>query len=467
MIKHIFLDKCNTIIEDSEFNTGYNPVAELNVGDTVSRILLHFNIDDIKKDIIINDTNINNLKHTLKMTNCGNLNLPAFNDDVDSNCSIKKRAASFDIIAFKIPNEWDEGRGFHYYGDYVKETNKILSTEGSSWFNSKTGVEWDEYGVYLNRTLLEDYNNKIGTENSIIISKQHFDNGTENLEMDITDYVNNILLGNEKNYGIGLAFAPIYENETSENRFISFFTNHTNTFFVPYIETINNDIIKDDRASFHIGLKNKLYFFVSNDGIYFDLDEAPICTINEKEYEVKHPSTGVYYIEVQFNKDEVEAHSILSDIWSNIKINGNLLDNIEMEFVVLPIENKIIMGKSNTTYANLYPQLSNINDCEKIKIGDIREVEVDFIEKFSYGKKGIPTSAEYRIYVKEANREIDVFNYQPIERKFDNHTFIINTNDLIPNTYYIDIKIVQGKNVKYYDNICEFTIVSNVSKYIK
>lgn len=468
MIRHIFFDKCNTIIENSEYNTGANPVAELNVGDTLTRILLHFDLEEIKKDIESGVLDVKNLKHILKMTNCGSINLPAINDEIICDCSSKKRASSFDIIAFRMPFDWDEGRGFHYHGDFVKETKYVTSTDGSNWFFAKNGVEWDEYGVYFQRTLLEDYETNFGVnDDGIIIGIQHFDTGAENLEIDITNYINNVLNGKYKNYGIGLAFTPIYENETIENKFISFFTNHTNTFFLPYIEIINNDIIVDNRANFHIGVKNKLYFFVSDNGEYINLDEKPVCTINDKTYEVKQSSVGVYYIEIQLNKDEVEPETILTDIWSNIKINGNELDDVEMEFVVLPIENKIMLGKHKSIESNSYPQLYNINDCEKIKRGDIREVTVDFIEEFSHGKKTIPTYAEYRIYVKEGNREIDVFKFHPLECRFDKHMFILNTNDLVPNTYYIDIKVTQGRNVKHYNNITKFIIVSNVTNYIK
>ena len=51
MITHTFFDKCNTIFENSEFNTGYNPVAELNAGSTLSRILIHFDLTELKKQI--------------------------------------------------------------------------------------------------------------------------------------------------------------------------------------------------------------------------------------------------------------------------------------------------------------------------------------------------------------------------------------------------------------------------------
>ena len=463
MIKHTFFNKCNTIIENSDLNTGLNPVAELNVGKNISRILINFDLSEIRKQLSNNEINISNLTHKIHMTNCSNINLPIFNEKCNVNYNVKKRASSFDIIAFALPSYWDEGRGYDYYGDYIKEINSIVSKDGSTWFQSKNGTKWNEYGVYSNETLLNDYNG----DRVLIISEQHFDYGNENLDIDITEYINNILLNDIEFYGIGLAFSPQYENETQENRFISFFTNHTNTFFVPYLETNNNDFILDNRTNFHLGVKNKLYFFVIDNGEYVNLDVLPTCTIDGNNYEVKQSTIGVYYVEVLFKTNEIEPYTILYDNWSNLILNGNMLDDIEMEFVVLPIEEKINLGKYNTTENKYVPQISGINDNENIEIGDIREVIVDFIEEYSYGKKVIPFIAEYRIYVKENDKEIDVFPYQIIERKFDEHSFVINTNDLIPNNYHIDIRSKQGKNLIYFKNVLEFSIISNITNYYK
>lgn len=470
MIIHTFFDKCNTIFENSEFNTGYNPVAELNAGSTLSRILIHFDLNKLKQQLLNGEINVKNLQHKIKMTNCGTVNLPIFKDKTFVGCQTKTRASSFDIIAFRMPFEWDGGRGFDYNGDYVKDTHKVISKDGSNWFQSSNGVEWDEYGVYTYDTLSKDYFDNFGiSEDAIIIGRQHFDSGTENLELDITNYINKVLSGEIDFYGIGLAFSPRFENTTIEDKFISFFTHRTNTFFAPYLETINSDIIVDNRANFHIGVKNKLYFFAIDNGEYVNLDKLPICTIDNKTYDVKQGGKGVYYVELTLEKDLVEPNTIMYDKWSNIVLNGQKIDDIEMEFVALPMEERITLGNFNKNKSNLnyQPQLSGINDKERLKIGDIREINVDFIEEYSYGTKIMPYYSEYRLYVKENNREIDIFPYQQIERKFDNHTFTIDTNSLIPNTYHIDIKVKQGNNIKIFENVLEFLIISNVSKFYK
>lgn len=468
MIRHIFLDKCNTIIENSELNTGLNPVAEINAGDTITRVLTHFDINEVKNDIIESGIDINNIKCTLKLTNCGSVGLPIFNNKVNMNGVEKERAASFDIIAFKIPFNWDEGRGFDYYDDITGDKNIVNSKDGSNWFQSSNGLDWDEHGVFFNKTLKEDYYNNFGlNDNGIIVSRQHFDSGCENFEIDVTKYVNDVLLGKCKNYGIGLAFSPRYEIETTENRFISFFTNHTNTPFLPYLEIEYNDEILDNRANFHLGVKNRLYFFVSDNGEYINLDKLPTCSINDIFYEVKQLRKGVYYIDILLSQKDFEPETILIDTWSDIYFNGEKLDDIEMEFVTLPLNKKISFGNNKKDKISLYPQLSGVKNKEKLKIGDIREIEVDFIEEYSYGKKHIPNISEYRIYIKNGAREVDIFPYQTIDRKFDEHTFVINTNDLVPNIYYVDVKLKNNNETKIFENVLEFEVVSNLTNFFK
>jgi hypothetical protein len=467
MIKHTLLNKCCTIFENSEFNTGLNPVAELNAGNVTSRILINFDLTDLKQSVLNNEVNISDLTHYIHMTNCGSANLPIFLNKVFVGCDKKTRAASFDVIAFRIPYLWDEGRGFDYHGDYVKESHSIISKDGANWFQARNNVEWDEDGVFFNKTLQYDYFNNFGIQNDIVIGRQHFDNGTEDLHLDITNYINKVISEDLDFYGIGLAFSPTFERETIDNKYIGFFTNNTSTFYLPYLETNNNNVILDDRAKFHKGMNNRLYFFVKDNGEYINLDKTPTCTINNKTYDVKQSRRGVYYIDIMIKKDEIEDNTILYDVWSDLYLNGQQLDDVEMEFVVLPMEKRIILGKSTKFETNYVPQAYGIGEKENIKIGDIREVFVDFIKEYSYGTKIIPNDSEYKVYVKENDREVIVYPYQKIERQFDEHSFIINTNELIPNTYYIDIKTKQGNSVKYFENVLEFKIISNVTNFYK
>ena len=463
MIIHSFLNKCNTIIENSKNNSGLNPIIELNGGEIVTRALLYFDINKIKKEIN-NNIDITLTKHILKMTNCGSIN--SSNNVKNNEYVQKKRASSFDVILFILPYEWDEGNGFDYQEDYAKESYKQISKDGSTWYKAKNNVSWEDEGIYKREFILEEYNKFINGENSIIVGTQHFDKGNENLEIDITNYVNSLLLNENKNLGLCLSFLPNYET-IEDNNYVAFFSNHTNTFFVPYVETFIENTILDDRANFYLNKNNKLYFYVSENGEYLNLDEMPMCIIDEEIYPVKQSQKGIYYTELNLTEKKIEPYSILTDVWCNLYLNGVKLENIEMEFVALPLKDNMNLGMYKNNKINFTPQLSGINDREIIKVGDIREIVVDFIENFSYGKKKTPFLSEFKVYTKEGDREIEIFPYQKIDRKFDEYSFIIDTNNFIPNNYYIDIKVKQGKEIKFFTNVLNFKISNDVTELKK
>ena len=496
---HTFLDKCCTIVKGSKANMGLNPVAELNMGIKTTRALVHFNTDHLK-ELVDNKTiaNISKVKHVLKLTNCSSVNI---NDNQKVYAGVttpegKIRASSVDVILFIVPKDWDEGKGFDYEDTFWFSGRKYYSSRGCNWFNGETNKPWfDEEveskelgygpGIYDDVYLYNEYKKYLSGEGSdVIIASQHFDYGAENFEFDITDYVNKVLAGEIENHGLALAFSPDYEqydykrarNDTPADGFkscetscavpqyyIGFFTNHTNLFFEPYLETDYGEYINDDRQKFFCGKENKLYLYCNAGGELVNLDELPRCTIEGVEYPVTQATKGVYYATVKLVG--VEDETILTDVWSNIKLNGEGLEDIEMEFTVLKKNQFLSIGNNIGERRDLVPQLSGLNDAEKIHIGDVRRVDVDFRVPYTTNQKAVFDSAEYRVYVKDANRQIDVYDYQPLESAFLQNYFIIDSNEMVPGDYFIDMRVKTGLNVKYYREITRFTIASNVTDY--
>lgn len=120
MVRHIFLDKCNTIFKNSKANVGLNPIAELNYGDGISRILIHFNTEELEQMLEEKQFSLDE-KFTahLKMTNCSNIDGIPYDKKLSnpSNCGVKERASSFTVLAIKLPEDFDEGRGFEHGGE--------------------------------------------------------------------------------------------------------------------------------------------------------------------------------------------------------------------------------------------------------------------------------------------------------------------------------------------------------------
>ena len=139
---------------------------------------------------------------------------------------------------------------------------------------------------------------------------------------------------------------------------------------------------------------------------------------------------------------------------------------MEREIEVMPINRKIQVGVLTDDSKNMVPYINGINDDEKLNRGETRVLNVDFRKRYSTDEKHLVFNADYRLYVKDGkkNREYDVINYTPIERGFLNNFFIIYTEDLIPNTYYIDIRLHDGRNVKYFKEVNKFEVISDVTE---
>lgn len=468
MIIRTFIDKSNTIVEGHNDNFGLTPVCGLHYGTIISRFLLHFDIENIKKEYENGNISIEDkTTHTLKMTNCGSFDERKFNEDINGFCGsgIRRRATSFEVMAFPIPCEWDGGIGFDSTLDFWFSGKNSVSTEGSNWEYAYNGKVWpDSEGIYNTDFLFNEYDKFMKGEESIIIARQHFDYGNEDLELDITKYIQLVLNGTVKNNGICIAMAPFIETIASkECKYVGFFNNNTNTFFEPYIETRCEKQIIDNRFNFVLGKENKLLFMVNLGGKLSNLDELPICTIEEKEYPVKRVKNGIYEATVNIERGSFSENTILYDVWSNIKVGGETFDDVEMEFSIKKQDSFFSFGKSVHNKKTYSPMVLGVNDMEKINQGEIREVKVYFKEEYTNNSYDILDSATYRIYVKDGKKEIDVIS-DYVEQIEDYNVFYINTNEMLPSTYFVDIVYEKHNEIRVCKNILEFEIVNNATK---
>lgn len=482
MVTRTFLSKCNTIVNGSRDNFGLNPVCSLSYGSVHSRGLVYFNTDKIEKLVKNGTYDREKTKHFLRMYNCGSWDPSKYMEKKEIGKHLsdeERRAASFDIIAFKLPYAFDAGVGFDNSTDVWFVGYNSESQDGSTWFKSANGIPWETPGVYTSEFLWDEYEKWGKGEKSVVIGRQHFDYGNENLKIDITSYVNDVLDG-EKNYGIGLAFSPRLELSNARHvSYIGFFTNNTNTFFEPFVETRTNEFVDDDRYKFYSGKNNKLYFFSILGGVFTDLDELPTCEIEGVKYPVKKQSTGIYYAEVNIGKKKVieyddcdnpvekyEARkaSVMYDTWGNLKYDGEPLDDVELEFTVLPSRNYFSLGTDIEGLSTLVPTISGINDNENLYQGDRRELDVVFRLQYSSSEYDLTNAAYYRIYTKEGTREVDVIDWDPINVMGRKNIFSIDTTELVPFDYFVDIKVELGRETRIFKNKLHFKVLDNVTE---
>lgn len=498
MYYRTYISKTCSIIKGSEINTGLNPVAELLYGKNTSRVLIYFDHSKIKK--MMEDGTMpdkTKITHRLKITNAGSIDFTTLHQTNSSSVSgcLNKRASSFDLIFFLIPKEWDGGKGFDYSRNEFLEDfydtsaegwgNRLVSTDGCNWYQRRNGLNWDEEGIYSNNTLSEEYDN-FSSENGsdIIFARQRFDVGNENIDLDITEIVNKFVSGELENHGIGIAFTPALERigedennllSTIEN-YLGLFTNKTNTFFEPFVETQYHDYIDDDRANFVLGKDNKLYLYCNLGGQLTDLDEIPTVTVTDSNEEVvtdadgrvlenieaKHFSKGVYYIDLRIPYD-TEPDTMMFDTWSNIKYNGNEMPPVELDFTLKNPNMFFNIGNKLESNGRFTPNVSGINDAEDIKRGDKRKVKISARVEYTTQDYELINGIETRLYVKDGTRELDVFPWEPVNKTFLENYMIIDTSILIPQKYYLDIKIKYGMEEIIHHDMLHFNIVDDIN----
>jgi hypothetical protein len=453
-----YFKKNNTIIRNSYVNTAKSPVTELKYGNGFSKFLLQLDLAQLQAKIASGDVIINSqTRHYLHMTNC------IFGDeDALGEIADTQRASSFDLIVFKIKQDWDEGVGYEFDKEFISNTKqKLFSETSSNWYNATTASGWTEAGVYTT--------NISGITTADIINIQHFDNGNEDLHVDITSYINSVLTGGTIHCGIGVAFGPVYEaiGGAEFDQTVSFFSKYTQTFFEPYLETQYNDLVQDDRNCLVVGISQNLCLYVTKGGQRVDLDASPIVTLlgNDKSpldgyvgLTTTKVAKGVYSVSVTLTGGTQCTNKLyFYDRWSGMTLNGSVLTPIVQKFVPTTLDAQMdFLSSSQPKYL---PFLYGIQKGEKISRGDVRKVQVQVKEMIS-GTPKILTNVYYRIYIKEGRQQIEVVGWTKVNRTAKENNFFLDTSFLVPKEYFIDIKIENNNEIATMKSVVDFQIVS-------
>lgn len=461
MVIRTFFDKNNTLVYNSKVNTSLNPVTELFYGgdatsQSYSRFIFYFDETRLR-DLYTGGTytDLTKLRHTLRMTNTG-----AFDKELlgKETCDGKERTCSFDLIVFPVDEQWDEGCGYDYAScAFIGDDVVSQSFDPANWLYARTNTPWPGgNGVY--------------SGSSTVLATQHFDKGNENLEIDITDIVNGYLTGGTNN-GLGIAFTRVLEETpTVDYQYVGFFTRHTQSFYEPYVETVYDLHIKDDRTDFYLDKNNKLYLYVNLGGNPTNLDTKPSVTILDNEgatfssytpTDVTHVTKGVYSIDINVpTSPNYESCMLFNDVWSGIEINGASRPDVELDFEIKDSSGYFNIGDSDMLPKKVGINVTGIKRDEKIHRGDIRKVLVSTRIPYTVEQKQTVDSLKYRLYVKEGKNQYTVIDFQDVEMTNNNNYFLLDTASLVPNTYYLDVKVESNLEVNTIAEVLSFDIVS-------
>ena len=486
MVYKTYISKSNTIVCNSPLNTSLNPVSSLIYGrkNEYSRFLLwfdHTKIKDMYENGVMPD--MDKMSHRLHITNAGSLDFTQLHDCGVSEITDydKYRAMSFDLIFFLIPKEWDEGRGFDYkksfynkgfYGKFNVDKDRLISDEACNWFQRRNFLPWDEPGIYSVDTLSGEYDKfSSGDTSAKVIGRLKFQVGNEDIDIDITDVVNKFITGELDNYGIGIAYSPMYElSDIEKENYLALITDKTNLWYAPYVETRYCDAISDDRGRFVSGKDNRLYLYCTiGDGLD-DLDRNPLVSIwdtntncIQNNIESKKFSKGIYYIDLNMPGNPGDMYY---DIWQNLQYNGNKLPDVELDFTIKSPSTYFMIGNSIQDEQTFTPSISGIQEKEQIFRGDIRKIVISARPNYTKNVVQLLDSMDIRLYVKDGMAEIDCISWDKVNKTSNENFYMLDTSMLIPNRYFIDVRIRYGMSSIIHHDVLTFDIVEDkTNKY--
>jgi hypothetical protein len=465
MIYRSYFSKNDTLISSNLTNNSQNPVTEISYGTfdrEVSRFIFDIDLNGLRQRIIdglINPQRI--VRHMLHMTNTIRY-APQYIGRKSYSLDIN-RASSFSLDLFNISEDWHEGSGYDF--TYSNDLFESRINEASNWTARTTGEGWNVEGAYISGV-------------SEIVGSQIFEVGNEDIDIDITDYINQRLFSSGytgitgytgTSYGLGIKFPDNIEDiETEFREAVAFHAKNTNTFYEPYIETVIDDIIIDDRNYFYMNKENSLYLYV-NIGNFpqnivvdkvdiYDYEDNVITTLSGDS--IINVSKGIYMINYSVDSDDYPDAVLFKDVWS-LTINNRDIE-FANEFYLISASKYYTFNLSNQIdFRNYYFYYWGINERENITAGIIKKIRLSIKELYANQNNFFPLDIEYRLYTTVGSKyEINIIPFTSVNRTSNGYEFNLDTSWLIPQDYYLQIRL---KNGSYYENkqSLSFTVVNN------
>lgn len=459
MYLRTYFDKDTQINTNSTINYGKNPVVDLYFGGTVqdpeySRYIFKFN-ESTLKDLYDNCSlgDLSKVKHFLRLTPAGRF----------GNTTLDCSESSYRLCLFPIPIDWEEGCG--YTDNCVEGCNNIISLQcnasngSANWFNATTSTLWPTEGII----------NAFSAETSYL---QCFDVrcDDEDYKVDITNIVNDLITGNTINNGFGLSFHNTFEiyPNSQEYQSVTFFSKDTNSFFQPYVETIRDEPIKDDRANFYSNKDNTLLLYTYAGGEPVKLDNPPTVNIYDPNDALILTATGtcvdfgVYALDLSVSGSTVVC-GLWRDVWSNLSVNGYSVSDVEMEFELKDGSSFYDFGYDIKNPQQFYFSTRGVNRDENILRGEVRKVFIDtrrkYENKFVYVDK-----VEYRIYVGQGIGEITVVDWKEANKGVCDNWFTLDTSWMLPQKYYMEVRTSSKGEQRVQSEVLTFNIIENFRK---
>ena len=171
--------------------------------------------------------------------------------------------SNFNVVVFPLSRSFDEGVGRDVISFADLDVCNFLTASYSqgvnnTWYASGANAVGPNSAVSIDIFATADFNDGIG--NSNIFKSQHFEKGSEDLSINITNLVSASLAGQIKNHGFRISFSGSDETDAKTRFAKRFASRHVaDPFIRPRIEVSFDDSIQDSHRNFFCDLSGSLF----------------------------------------------------------------------------------------------------------------------------------------------------------------------------------------------------------------
>lgn len=250
-----------------------------------SRILIRFDLDSLSASIAEDDIPTSSVEYRLKLKNAVHADSVPY---------------SYDLEVYPLSKSWDEGRGLSMEDENLKDSGV------ANWVNATSQTPWDSAGgdFYASPTV-----------------SRHFDFGTEDLDIDISNIVYAWLTGGVPNNGLLVKYKDFFETGSADQRVKKFFSRHA---LVPErrprIQALWENHLQDDRSEFPYEYTGTLAYYRFIGGSPNSINEDIFVDIINSSSAVTQTLTaslvesGIYEISGVFIEPSAGT-DIFRDVW--------------------------------------------------------------------------------------------------------------------------------------------------------
>jgi hypothetical protein len=333
---------------------------------------------------------------------------------------------------------------------FTGNTSYTLSVK----IDGTSGVS-DNYNFFFDNI---DFSTKVETSytyttaatNLSIITTQRFEIGNEDIEVDITEYVNGILFSGQPNNGICIAYSANTESLTSVTKnVVTFFSKYTQTFFEPFLETTYDDRVNDENCCLNFDEINDFYF----------VSQAPITSVNKFELidsndDIIHTSTAFtklnyynYKTSYFIDSNDYQDQEIFYTKWYYTQNGKNKVLEKEFNISKLDLNDGTTLTHGTDVFINILGIKQNEIISKKAGLKRLifrpkRLIQTKIL-------KSIIGDVEFRIYVNQGKNQIDVIPFTKASKVNDEYFAEVDFSWFISHDYTIELRALDKNGIQY------------------